>query len=143
MVKKNIKTIIEIILIVVLFVSASYIVQNNIDFFKNFIKDNVWSMILYVLLLIVSAVIAPVDMIFLMPLASSVWGLFLTAILSLMGWTLGSAVVFILCRKYGVDLIKRFVPLEKIYKYENLMPQENIFAEIILLRLIIPIDKHY
>ena len=97
-------------------------------------------MVFYVFILIVSAVFAPIDMIFLMPIASAVWGWFLAAVLSLLGWTLGSSVVFVLSRKYGVPLIRKIISLKEIYRYEQLMPKENLFLGVVFLRIAIPID---
>jgi len=139
-VKENLKSIIGIILIGVLFIAASYAVQNNLDFFESYITDSFFSMVFYVFILIVSAVFAPIDMIFLMPIASAVWGWFLAAVLSLLGWTLGSSVVFVLSRKYGVPLIRKIISLKEIYRYEQLMPKENLFLGVVFLRIAIPID---
>ena len=139
-VKENLKSIIGIILIGVLFIAASYAVQNNLDFFESYITDSFFSMVFYVFILIVSAVFAPIDMIFLMPIASAVWGWFLAAVLSLLGWTLGSSVVFVLSRKYGVPLIRKIISLKEIYGYEQLMPKENLFLGVVFLRIAIPID---
>jgi uncharacterized membrane protein YdjX (TVP38/TMEM64 family) len=140
MVNKKFKSAIGILLVIIFFILVSYLVQSNLDFIKSYIKAGISSMIIYVLILIVSIVIAPIDLAFLIPIVTTFWGWFLAGFLNLIGWTIGSAVVFVLCRKFGVPLIKRFVPLEKIYKYVKLMPDKHIFAQIILLRLIIPID---
>ena len=47
---------------------------------------------------------------------------------------------FFLCRKYGVYLIKKFVSLKEIQKLESKIPKENLFFDLILLRMIIPVD---
>jgi len=129
-----------ILLIVGVFIAASYIAQNHLDFLQNYIKDDFFSMIIYILILVVSAVVAPVDVVFLMPIAVAAWGWIPAALLSLLGWTLGSALVFVLCRKYGVPLIKKLLSVDKIYKYEKFMPKKQVFLEIVFLRFAIPID---
>ena len=134
------KSIAGVFLIVTLFIVASYIVHNNSDFFSNYIRDDFQSKVLYIFILIVSAVFAPVDVIFMMPLATTTWGWITAGLLSLIGWTIGSVVVFFISRKYGAPLIKKHIPLNKIYKYERFMPQTNIFTGIIFLRIAIPID---
>jgi uncharacterized membrane protein YdjX (TVP38/TMEM64 family) len=138
--KENIGVAIWVTFLVIMFIAVSYIAQNHLDFFKNYIKDTFLSMIIYVLILIVSVVLAPIDLAFLIPVAISFWGWFITALLTLLGWTLGSAVAFVLARRYGAPLLRRAVSLEKIYKYEKFMPQHHIFLGIISLRLAIPID---
>jgi uncharacterized membrane protein YdjX (TVP38/TMEM64 family) len=140
MINKKLKSIGVILLIIGLFILLSYIAQKNIAFFKNYIKDDILSMVFYVLILILSTIFAPIDLAFLMPIASAVWGWFIAGILSLIGWTIGSALVFVLSRRYGVPLIERFTSLEKLHEYEKLMPTQHIFAQIVLLRLVIPLD---
>lgn len=138
--KEKIKYVIPIIFIIIIFILASYISQNNLDFLTKYIKGNVLGIIIYIAILIVSAVIAPIDLVFLMPVASAAWGVVPAALLSLIGWTLGSSIVFFLCRRYGVQLIKKLLPLEKINKYERIMPKKNVFLSIIFLRIAMPID---
>ena len=140
MVDQKIKSAIGIILIVAGFIVASYIVQNNLDFFKNYIGHGFLGMITYTLIVVVSIVLAPINEVILMPVATALWGWFITALLTLLGLTLGSIIVFVLTRKYGAPLIRKLLPLDKIYKYERLMPQEHLFVGIILLRIAVPID---
>jgi len=140
MINKKYSSIIGISLVIALFILASYLVQENLDFVKSYIKLDFQSILIYIIILIISTVIAPIDLAFLIPVATAAWGWFLTGLLSLLGWTLGTAIVFFLSRKYGIPLIKKLVPLEKLYKYEKIMPEKHIFAQIILLRLLIPID---
>jgi uncharacterized membrane protein YdjX (TVP38/TMEM64 family) len=139
-VKDSTRSIVGFILIGFAFIAASYLVHTNSDFFKNYIHDDTGSMILYLFILVVSAVFAPVDVIFLMPIATTTWGWMLAGLLSLIGWTLGSVVVFFLARKVGVPLIDKHFPFQKIYKYEKYMPQKNLFFGIIFLRIAIPVD---
>jgi uncharacterized membrane protein YdjX (TVP38/TMEM64 family) len=139
-IKENIKSIIGIILIIVLFILASYIVKNNLDFFKNYIKDDFVGMIIYVLILIVSIILAPINEIILVPIATALWGWFIAALLTLLGWVIGASIAFILGRRYGVPLIRKILPLKEIYKYQEFISKENTFVGIIFLRIAIPID---
>ena len=65
----------------------------------------------------------------LLPVASNVFGWFNSAIFNIMGWFLGSVIVFYISRKYGVPLIKKFVSLEKINKLESKIPKENLLGQ--------------
>lgn len=67
-------------------------------------------------------------------------GVFIAGLLSIIGWTIGSMIAFLLARKYGVSLIKKFIPLNKINKLEQKIPKENVFWGIVFLRMIIPVD---
>lgn len=123
-----------------IFIIISYVAHENTEFLENYIKDDFRGVLFYLAILIVSAIIAPVDVLFLMPIATSTWGWKLAGLYSLIGWTLGSAVVFFLTRRFGVPLIRKHSLLQKIYRYEKMMPQKNLFFGIISLRIAIPID---
>ncbi len=137
---EKIKSIIGLFLIVLLFILSSYFVKENIGFIKNLIGNNFLGILIYILISIIAIVIAPISMMPLIPLASNIWGWFYSAIFNILGWFLGSIIVFWISRKYGVPLIKKFISLEKINKLESKIPKENLFLDIIFLRMIIPVD---
>ncbi|MBU2104213.1 MAG: VTT domain-containing protein [Nanoarchaeota archaeon] len=138
--KSETKSIIGLLLIVIFFVFFSYLVQTNLKFVESLIVNDFLGIFVYVFLAIMSVVIAPVASVFLMPVASNLWGVFLTGILSIVGWSIGSYIAFVLARKYGIDLIKRFVSLEQIYEFEKRIPSQNIFWIVVLIRMITPPD---
>ncbi len=138
--RPEMKFILAAIALGFLFISVSYIAHINSDFLAAYIRDDFRGVLFYLAVLVISAVIAPVDVLFLMPIATSTWGWQLAGLYSLIGWTLGSAVVFFLTRRFGVPLIKKSSVLQKIYRYEKMMPQKNIFFGIISLRIAFPID---
>src|SRR3989344_176257 len=132
----KIKSLLEILAIILLFALSSYLVRQNIDFLKSAIGND-FGILFYILIAIFAVVVAPISMMPLIPLASNVFGWIYAAIFSIVGWALGSFIVFFISRKYGVPLIKKFVSLEKL---ENKIPKENLFLDLILLRMIIPVD---
>lgn len=136
----KLKSFFGILLIIFFFIAISYYVQTNLDFFRGFTDFGVWSILIYILITITAIVIAPVSSVPLIPLASNVFGWFYAGIYNLLGWTIGSFIVFWICRKYGVSLIKKLISLESIYKIESKIPKENRFASILLLRMITPVD---
>ncbi len=135
----KLKSLLELLAIVLLFAVSSYIVRQNIDFLRGLI-GNEFGILFYILITIFAIVVAPVSMMPLIPLASGVFGWFYAAVFSVVGWTLGSMIVFFISRKYGVPLIKKFVSLKKLEEFENKIPKENVFIDLILLRMIIPVD---
>lgn len=136
----RLKYFIEILIIIVLFVFFSYIVQSNIDFFKNMIGYGFLGMFFYVLITIVAIVIAPISTMPLLPIASNLWGVFSAAVLSIIGWTVGAFIAFIIARTYGIPIIKKFIPIGKINKLEKIVPQKNIFWSVVFLRMVVPVD---
>jgi uncharacterized membrane protein YdjX (TVP38/TMEM64 family) len=134
------KAFFGILIIVLLFILSSYFVRENIEVIKSFIGNDFIVILIYILISIIAIVIAPISMMPLVPIASNLWGWFYSGIIHIIGWTLGSIIVFFISRRYGVPLIKKFVSLEKINKFESKIPKENLFIDIVLLRMIIPID---
>ena len=138
--KEKTKSFIGLLIILGLFILSSYLVRENIDLIKDLIGNDFLGILIYILITITAIVIAPISMMPLIPIASNIWGRVPTAIILIFGWTLGSIIVFWISRKYGVPLIKKFVSLEKINKLESKIPKENLFLDIVLLRMIIPVD---
>ena len=135
----KLKSLLEILAIILLFALSSYLVRQNIDFLKSIIGND-FGILFYILIAIFAVVVAPISMMPLIPLASNIFGWLSAAVFSIVGWTIGSFIVFFISRKYGVPLIKKFVSLEKIEKFESKIPKENLFLDLILLRMIIPVD---
>jgi len=134
------KSFLGIITILILFFLSSYFVRTNIDFLKDLIGNNIYGILAYFIIIIIAIVIAPIGMVPLIPVASNIYGWFLAGVITIIGWTIGAIIVFFLCRVYGVNLIKRFISLKEINKFESKIPKENLFIDLILLRMIIPID---
>lgn len=102
--------------------------------------DGGFGYLTFVLITAISIVIAPIGSIFLIPIAVHVWGPFLTALLSIIGWTIGSVAAFVISRKYGKSIVGKFVSLEKLEKMEHAMPKSHLFLSVILLRMVLPVD---
>lgn len=105
-----------------------------------FIDKGILSMLIYVFIVIVAIVIAPISAMPLLSIASNLWGWILAAILSIVGWTIGALIAFEIARKYGVPLVNKFVSLKKIEQVERRIPKQNIFWSIVFLRMVIPVD---
>jgi|TARA_B100000315_G_C14531999_1_gene566643 uncharacterized membrane protein YdjX (TVP38/TMEM64 family) len=134
------KSFLAILVIAFLFILSSYLARENIEFIKNLIGNDFIGITIYILITIIAIIIAPISMMPLIPVASNLWGWFLAGVFTFTGWTIGSFIVFFISRKYGVPLIKKFISLKKIKKFESKIPKENIFLDIVLLRMIIPVD---
>ena len=138
--KEKLSYIFEIIFILILFLGISYVVQQNIDFFRENLGDGFLGVLLYILFIQLAIVFVPLSSIPLIPLASNLWGPFFTSLILIFSWTLGAAVVFFICRKWGVSIIGKLIPLRKLHKIEGKIPKEGEFWTIVLLRMIIPVD---
>jgi uncharacterized membrane protein YdjX (TVP38/TMEM64 family) len=137
----KIKSFIKIFIVIVLFMLLSYLAPKNIDTFRTLIGKGLFSMLLYVLVLVIAIVIAPVSAMPLLPIASNLWGWFLAAMLSIIGWwVIGATMAFTIARKYGVSLVKKLVPIKKIASIESRIPKKNIFWSIVFSRIVVPVD---
>jgi len=134
------KYLFGLILVTIIFLFVSYIIQSNLYFFKDFLGNGAWGLLIYILIGQLAMVFAPFSSMPLIPLVSQLIGPFYASILNLFSWTLGSILVFFISRKWGVKIVKKIIPLKDIYKLENKIPKENQFWSVVLLRIIFPVD---
>ena len=138
--KEKDKAGLGIIIIILLFLLSVYIGQTNFLNINEFLDKGVIGKLVYIFITIIATVIAPISALPLLPIVSNAWGWLTAAILSIIGWTIGSLIAFILARIYGVPLIKKFISLKNIEKWEKRIPEENIFWTIVFLRISVPVD---
>ena len=96
--------------------------------------------ITYIMLTIIAVVVAPISAGPLIPISAAIWGPFWTAVMSIIGWTIGSLIAFGISRHFGYDYITRFISPSKIEAIEKRLPKKNVFGMIVLLRILIPAD---
>ncbi len=140
MINKKIKGLLELLGAAILLLLSSYIVQTNLGTLEKFISKGILGMTVYVFVEIVSIVIAPVTTLPILFIASNLWGWFVAGILNFIGWTIGSILAFLVARKYGVTIIKKFIPIKKVYEIQNKIPRKHFFWSVVLLRIIVPAD---
>lgn len=99
-----------------------------------------WGMLIYVLLATSSTVLAPINTLPLITVATALWGGFISALLSITAWTLGAIIAFIIARKFGRPFIEKHYSLEKISRYEKILGDKYVFWNIVALRIMIPVD---
>ncbi|MBI2029880.1 VTT domain-containing protein [Candidatus Gottesmanbacteria bacterium] len=131
----------SLIIIIALFVIVSYTVRQNIGYFEETIGDNEFGIIIYFIFVVIETVVAPISSLPIIPLVAQVYGVIPTAIASWLAWIVGSIITFYLCRKYGVELVKKFVSMEEIHEFEELIiPKEHMFRNLVLLRIVAPME---
>ena len=138
--KKITKSILNVLVIILLFGIITYLVQTNMDFIKNFIGNGFTGMTIYFLIMVLESVVAPLSGLPLIPLASNLWGWKITSLLNISAWTFGAVTAFFISRKYGRPVVKKLISLEKIEKIEKRLPEKHVFLSIVLWRLFLPID---
>lgn len=139
--KETIHASLSLLLIVVLFISFSYLLHANAAYFEELVRENnLLSIVSYISLLIIAVVIAPVSFLPLIVVASHTWGWFYAGLFSIVGWSVGAAIAFVIARFFGAPAVKQFISLQKIEAFEKKIPRKNMFWSIIVLRLLIPVD---
>jgi len=76
----------------------------------------------------------------LIPLAVVLWGRWLTGVLTVIGWWLGALIAFGLARKFGKVWLRKIISWDRLVQVESLIPRQNLFLNIVLLRLALPVD---
>jgi uncharacterized membrane protein YdjX (TVP38/TMEM64 family) len=94
----------------------------------------------YVFLLFSVGTYLPLNAIPLIPFGAAVFGPLQAAILSSIGWTAGAIGAFFISRTFGRSYLERHLPLEKIDRVINLMPEKNRLFLLIVFRLVLPSD---
>lgn len=94
---------------------------------------------LYIVLLVTSVVFLPFSSLPLLPLAARVFGVWLTAVLSILGWWIGCLIAFQIAR-LGRRYLEKITTLNAIDKIERKIPNDIGFAGIVILRMILPVD---
>jgi uncharacterized membrane protein YdjX (TVP38/TMEM64 family) len=76
----------------------------------------------------------------LVPLAVLAWGPWWTALLLLLGWTVGSALSFVLGRHARDLILRRFPSVQRHADIERLIHPRQRMASLVLLRMTFPVD---
>ncbi|MFH1585924.1 MAG: VTT domain-containing protein [archaeon] len=138
--KRPLKSILGLIAILALFVIFSYLVSKNKGTIESFIVNDFYGMMIYLFIMILETVIAPTSFFPLVAIASNLWGWVVTGFLNWLGWVTGSLIIFWIVRKYGICLIQRIIPIDKIAEAESYVPEEHKFVSLIIWRMFIPAD---
>ncbi|MCB9810703.1 MAG: TVP38/TMEM64 family protein [Candidatus Nomurabacteria bacterium] len=127
-------------IVVILFGLALYVSQSFGAELGAYLNFGFSGMFIYVLLGIIATVAAPITTVPLIPIATSLWGAFITGLLSVVAWTIGAIIAFMLARRFGRPILSKYIDLSKISRYEKIFGDEQIFWQIVILRMMIPVD---
>ncbi len=129
------------LLIGALFVLSAYAAQTYTAELEELLKGYAMiGPIAYVSLAALSVVLAPLNTLFLIPMASMLWGPFWAAVLSVAGWTMGSVAAYALARRYGKPFVARFVDVQKVERIEKKLPAHHLFWWVVAMRMVVSVD---
>lgn len=115
--------------------------QAPVEYLEQFITDNsLLSISVFVFLIVLSTVFAPLTVLPIVPVVALFFGSFNTAIYTMSGWIIGSAISFWIARYLGKPVLDKFVSKKEILKYHKYVPEDIHFWWVVFLRMIIPVD---
>lgn len=136
------KQITSLVVLAVVFLVVSYFAQRYHAELALIVRSGgALGIIGFILLTAIFVVfVIPLDIVFLIPIGASVFGPIPTALMSITGWVLGSAIAFGIARQFGKPVVERLIGLERIRVVEERIPKRNLFWSVILLRLLVSVD---
>lgn len=139
---KNMSHILSIGIVCCLFIYATYLAQTHINWLVPHLNHGaIQGQLIYVTALILATVIAPLSTMPLIPIATTVWGSLHTALLSIIGWGIGSMIAFYISRRYGYPLASRVVSPTLIQRIRtSLTHTKRVFLTLLILRMMTPVD---
>lgn len=124
-----------------LFLLAGIFVENYGEVLNNTLNGTGASaMLIYVSGATLATVIAPLSFLPVLPVAVGIWGSFVAALLSILGWWLGAAIAFLLARWFGAPFAKHFLGTERMNRIARFFPSTHLFIAVVLLRMAFPVD---
>lgn len=140
--KLSYKEILGIVAVVLLFALSAYLSQKYSGSMEVLVEGSgrYAGMFAYFALTAVAVVLAPVSILPLLPVAVSLWGEVWAIVLSVAGWTVGSAIAFLIARRWGRPIVQKIVSLKKIDEFEGLVAGKHLFLTVVVLRMVVPVD---
>ena len=136
----NNKDVIGIVVIALLFFLGAVIAQEFSGEIATYLDYGFASMVVYIGAGIFATVVAPISTVPLIPIAAALWGPLVTGLLSVVAWSIGSIIAFLVARRFGKPMNARFVNIEKIAYYEHALGSKHLFWDLVFLRAAVPVD---
>lgn len=129
------------LIIVLLYVFASFLSSKySVKFDELLALDGITAEAIYVLIVALGVVLLGLSTLPILPFAVSSWGPLLAALLTVIGWTVGSQLAFIIARRYGKKMVCKIVDDCDLYEWDKLLPKKNLFWSLVLARIFLPVD---
>lgn len=130
-----------LLLILIIFCVGLLIWDAPLEYAQHSVSSQgLFAYVTYVAILIAAVVFMPLTVIPVIPIAAAVFGPFPTAILSIIGWSTGAAIAFLISRYLGRPILERYIDLKKFDSVLHTIPPTTHFFFVILLRMTMPVD---
>lgn len=135
------KEIIVLGIIGIIFLVSSYYSQIYLSTLTELLGTyTLIGMLVYVVGATIATVAAPFSFLPVLPVAVALWGSFIAALLSIVGWSLGAAIAFLLARRYGRPLVAHLIGEQKMQFISHFSPRRYLFVAVVFLRMALPVD---
>ncbi len=135
------KELLVVFALLILFVLSGYLAQVYQDQLVGLMSGRTVSgALVYVFGATIATIIAPLSFLPILPVAVTLWGSFVAALLSIVAWSLGAAIAFLLARRYGRPLVLHFVGERKMSLASRMIPEKYLFVAVVFLRMALPVD---
>ena len=135
------KELFATLLLLALFLLASYFSQSYSVVLTGLLGDyGTVGMLVYVVGATLATVIAPLSFLPALPIAVTLWGSFIAALLSIIAWTLGAAIAYIIARRFGRPLVEHLVGKSRLEYFSRFLPTRYLFLAVVFLRMALPVD---
>ncbi len=139
--KRRIKEILIFSFVVVLFILSSCLAHiYSAELESLDLLDSQIGKFVYILIMAGAVIVAPAETLPLLPIAVSIWGANLAAILTIFGWVVGSMAAFSIARKFGRKIVHHFVEKYDIDELKEVLPKKNLFWVVAFARIFLPVD---
>jgi uncharacterized membrane protein YdjX (TVP38/TMEM64 family) len=128
------------VIVAAVLVTATLLVRHQSESLTRFVADQpVLGGFLYIILNVVDATVAPGATLPLIPVAARAWGRVPAALVTIVGWTTGSLVAFLIARQWGAPLVRKITSMERVKRLKRWIP-DDLFWSVVLLRMVMPMD---
>jgi uncharacterized membrane protein YdjX (TVP38/TMEM64 family) len=119
---------------------AVWLVRSHAESITHFIDQHRFQGVaVYLVLNIIDAVIAPGATLPLIPIVARAWGHVPAALVTTLGWTMGSLVAFYVARRWGSPIVRKLTSMERVNRLRRYVPKHP-FWTVVVLRLVMPMD---
>jgi len=137
--RSQIRGYLSLAAVVAVLISAVWLARAHADALKAFIDQHpVKGVLVYIVLNVLDAVLAPGATLPLIPIVSRAWGHVPAALVTTIGWTAGSIIAFFVARRWGAPVVRKLTSMERVRRLRPHVP--DAFWSVVLLRLVMPMD---
>jgi uncharacterized membrane protein YdjX (TVP38/TMEM64 family) len=136
------KKYVDLVFVILLFVIANIVAHiYEKDLLTLGHTMGVYGVVFYFLTTVLAIIIPVWSNVFLIPIAVSMWGPLYTALLSILGWFIGSQIAFLLGRYLRKSTLIIFPSLHnESSRIKHLIDETHPLASLIFLRITLPVD---